>query len=91
MVAFTLGAIVTVLNALEPFFNFRSLWVEHEEAVYRLYRLQDDFTFYLKGKQPKDLSQEKLEEFNQKYGQIWVDVSRRWLALRRSDDKREYI
>lgn len=88
MTAFILGAIVTVLNALEPFFNFRSLWIEHEETTYRLYRLQDDFTFYLKGKRPEELSLERIEEFNKLYAQIWVDVSRRWLELRHSEDKR---
>lgn len=88
MIAFVLGAIVTVLNALEPFFNFRSLWIEHEEATYRLYRLQDDFTFYLKGKKPEEVSDKKVEEFNKQYSQIWVDVSRRWLELRHAEEKR---
>ena len=89
MIAFVLGAIVTMLTALEPFFNFRSLWVEHEEAVYHLYRLQDDFNFYLAGKQPAELSLAKLEEFNRRYGQIWVDLSERWLELRRSNSGKE--
>ena len=88
MVAFVLGAIVTMLAALEPFFKFRSLWVEHEETVYRLYRLQDDFNFYLTGKQPTQLSLEKLEEFNQRYGQIWVNLSERWLEYRRSNPEK---
>lgn len=89
MIAFVLGAIVTMLAALEPFFNFRSLWVEHEEAVYHLYRLQDDLNFYLTGKQPAELSLEKLDEFNKRYGQIWDDLSHRWLELRRSDSRKE--
>lgn len=89
MVALILGAIVTVLAALEPFFNFRSLWIEHEEAVYRLYRLQDDFTFYLAGKQPEDLSLEKLDEFTARYGQIWIDLSERWLELRHLEERKE--
>jgi hypothetical protein len=89
MVAFVLGAIVTMLAALEPFFNFRSLWVEHEETVYRLYRLQDDLNFYLTGKQPTELSLEKLEGFNQRYGQIWVNLSERWLEYRRSESRKE--
>ncbi|MFM7235725.1 MAG: SLATT domain-containing protein [Cyanobium sp.] len=39
--AFAFTASVTVLNALEPFFNYRALWVEHERANASLYQLKD--------------------------------------------------
>ena len=32
---FSLVALVTVINAVEPFFNWRSRWVLMEEAQYR--------------------------------------------------------
>jgi hypothetical protein len=86
MVAFIFGTFVTILNAVEPFFNFRSLWVEHEEVVYRLNRLKDNLNFYLSGKQSHEILIDELEKFNKKYEQIWDDVSQKWLALRRSED-----
>lgn len=85
MVAFIFGALVTILNAVEPYFNFRSLWIEHEEVVYRLYRLKDDLSFYLKGKQTNEISIDELEKFNITYAKIWHDVSQKWLALRKSE------
>jgi hypothetical protein len=40
--AFALVAVVTVINAVEPFFNWRSRWVLMEETQSRFYRLRDD-------------------------------------------------
>lgn len=85
MVAFIFGAFVTMLNAVEPYFNFRSLWIEHEEVVYRLIRLKDELDFYLKGKNATEISVEEIEKFNTQYAQIWHDVSQKWLALRKSE------
>jgi hypothetical protein len=46
-IAFSLIAIVTVVNTLEPFFAWRLLWVLMENTQYRFYRLRDELTYYI--------------------------------------------
>jgi hypothetical protein len=80
-----LGAVLTVLNALEPFFNFRALWVEYETALASFHRLKDELEFYLAGTEPEKLSREKLERLNQEYQQIWANLNRNWIEYRKSE------
>jgi hypothetical protein len=82
-VAFSLIAVVTALSALEPFFNFRSIWVLLEEAQARHHRLQDDLAFYLSQTTNDSLDQAVLEGFHGRFQQIWNDMESRWLQERR--------
>ena len=82
--AFILAAIVTILNAIEPFFNFRALWLEHEKALAKMYRLKNDVDFYLVGIKPQELRIEKLEEFLEKYKEIWNMLNENYNRHRRS-------
>jgi hypothetical protein len=81
-IAFVLGALVTLLTAIEPFFNYRGLWVEHERARYRLHTLQDEFEYYMAGTISEKINAEKLNEFHQKYLDIFIDLSESWLQQR---------
>ena len=49
--AFSLVAIVTAVNTLEPFFAWRSRCVLMEEAQYKVYRLRDQLTYYIAASQ----------------------------------------
>ncbi|NMF82036.1 SLATT domain-containing protein [Nodosilinea sp. P-1105] len=80
--AFAFTAIVTVLNALEPFFNYRALWVEHERANASLYQLKDRLNFYVTGKEKTGLDISELEEFYAQYEQIWEMLNQAWIAQR---------
>ena len=82
-VAFTLGVIVTVLNALEPYFNYRALWIAHEEAKYMMHRLRENLDFYLKGLEHEPVDPQKVLDFQRQYQEIWDRVSAEWLARRR--------
>lgn len=89
-VAFVLGVIVTVLNAIEPFFNFRALWIAHEDAKYRMHRLQDTVECYAQGVSADDADPKKIEEFERERHAIWDWVSAEWLARRRANgDKKD--
>jgi hypothetical protein len=83
--AFVLSASVTLLTALEPFFNFRSFWVEHEVAQGRFIGLRADVDFYLPGSDPQSLDQKKLDDFHQKYQVIWDDLNKVWADNRRRE------
>ena len=82
-IAFTLAAVVTLLNTLEPFFNFRALWVEHEQAIARMYRLKNDVEFYLAGTPPKEIKVEKLDDFLEKFKDIWNSLNDNYIRHRK--------
>lgn len=82
---FSLVAVTTVINAVEPFFNWRSRWVLMEEMQYRFYRLRDDLDYYLSKTPPDQVATEQLDHFFETYQELWNDVSQRWLEQRHSD------
>jgi len=77
-IAFILGALVTLLNALEPFFNYKALWVESEKGKARFHRLKDEFDYYLAGTSPDKLDKEVLNQFHRKNQEIWINLSGSW-------------
>ncbi|MGE3388094.1 MAG: SLATT domain-containing protein [Bdellovibrionales bacterium] len=82
-IAFVLGAFVTLLNALEPFFNYRALWLESEIGKANLYRLADDLEYYLAGANPEKLDIGVLNNFQQRHDEIWNMLSGAWQGHRR--------
>jgi hypothetical protein len=86
-IAFVLGAMVTLLNALEPFYNFRALWVEHEQALAGFYSLKNDLDFYLSGVKPEELDVNALDKFRERHGLIWGQLSKSWIEHRKSGMK----
>jgi len=84
-VAFVFSTLVTLLAALEPYFNYRALWVEHELALSRFHRLRDELDYYVAGLEPGQLSEERLGEFYTKYQDVWSELSSAWIQHRRRD------
>src|SRR5262249_8039105 len=64
---FALVALVTVVNTIEPFFAWRSLWTLMEETQYRLHRLQDDLSFYLAATPADQVDPARIEEMFERY------------------------
>ncbi|MEV6012601.1 DUF4231 domain-containing protein [Streptomyces sp. NPDC051976] len=81
--AFALVALVTVLGAVEPFFNWRSRWVLMEETQYRFQRLADDLEYLMATTAPSDLTHARIDDIFRGYQDIWGDLSRTWLEHRR--------
>ncbi|UNZ18645.1 SLATT domain-containing protein [Streptomyces sp. 891-h] len=76
-------ALVTLLGAIEPFFNWRSRWVLMEEAQYRFQRLADDLEYRIASTAADELTFDQLNEIFGRYQAIWDDLSRTWLEHRR--------
>ncbi|MEU8968452.1 SLATT domain-containing protein [Streptomyces monashensis] len=76
-------ALVTLLGAVEPFFNWRSRWVLMEEAQYRFQRLADDLEYLVASTAADDLTFDQLGEIFDRYQNIWDDLCRTWLEHRR--------
>lgn len=84
--AFVLSALVTLFSALEPFFNFRALWIEHEIALWKFYRLRDRINFYLEGLDASQISSEAVDRFHTEYQAIWNDLSQSWINYRKQEN-----
>jgi hypothetical protein len=82
-IAFSLVAVVTAINTLEPFFAWRSRWVLMEEVQYEFYRLRDELTYYIAATKPEDLDESKLRSMFDQYQQVWAKLSNRWKEYRR--------
>jgi hypothetical protein len=85
-IAFSLVAVVTVVNTLEPFFAWRSRWVLMEEAQHKFYRLRDELTFYIAASPPDQLNETRVRQMFEEYQQIWDQLSNRWLEYRRTPE-----
>ena len=84
-IALPMVALVALISALEPFFNWRSRWVLMEETQYRLNRIRDEMDYYLVTTATTDLGRDRLRSFFADQQDIWNDVSRRvpawWVGL----------
>ncbi|MFD8866221.1 SLATT domain-containing protein [Streptomyces sp. NPDC059590] len=76
-------ALVTLLGAVEPFFDWRSRWILMEEAQYRFQRLADDLEYLMASTAADELTFDQLNEIFGRYQTIWDDLSRTWLEHRR--------
>jgi hypothetical protein len=81
-IALPMVAAVTVLGALETFFNWRSRWVVMEETRYRLNHLRDKIDYYLAVTPPDGVEREDLDKFFAEKQLIWSEVNRRWIEFR---------
>lgn len=81
-IAFVLTSLVTLVSALEPFFNFRARWVLLEEGQYKFHRIRDDIDFALVARNGQ-LEAAEAEGFHQRMNDTWTYMSESWLSERR--------
>lgn len=84
VIALACTASLTVLNAVDPYFNFRSLWIEHEHAKSRFFSLYDRVRFYAEGRPPDAIELPVVLEFYADYEEIWDDLGEAWARARRT-------
>ena len=84
-IAFVFSALVTLMTAIEPFFNWRALWVEHESALGDFHKLLDDLRYYLAGRSPEELEAKKMDSVYEDYQNVWKRVSDNWIGHRQSN------
>ena len=81
-VALVLGAMTTVVNAIDAFYDYRSLWVRRTLLVARLSSLRREVLFYALQPEQGELHARKLDEFRKRLDQILDDDLQDWLKLR---------
>ncbi|WP_228718573.1 DUF4231 domain-containing protein [Kitasatospora acidiphila] len=82
--AFALVAVVTLLGAVESFFNWRSRWVLMEETQYRFRRLADDLEYLIASTPTANLTHDQLQPIFDEYQSVWAHLGERWLQERRT-------
>jgi len=82
--AFALVAVVTLLGAVESFFNWRSRWVLMEETQYRFQRLADDLEYLIAVTPADGLTYDRLQPLFDEYQGVWANLGERWLQERRT-------
>ena len=83
--AFILVTFVTLLNALEPFFNFRSLWVEEEASIAQFFRLRDELGYEIAAVGGGTPSDEVLDRLFRQFLDIWEHHNNAWLGFRKNE------
>jgi hypothetical protein len=83
--AFVLVSLATVLSALEPFFNFRAQWVEHEIAAANFHMLKDELQYRLRGGSLQ-LKADELGRLFERYQMYWNQLNRSLLLHRGGDN-----
>ncbi|MGZ0069401.1 SLATT domain-containing protein [Microbacterium arborescens] len=84
---FALSAVVTLVTALEPFFNFRARWVSADQALARWHRDEEELTTYVATRPEERLKVEDVIRFDDARREAWAQFSRDWLAERRGASK----
>lgn len=84
-IALVLGALVTVLAAMEAFFDHRGLWVGRTVTVRRLENLQRQTAYQLSGGSESGMTLSLLDELLAELDEIMEDDQRAWLRLRAAE------
>jgi hypothetical protein len=85
-IGFVLSALVTSINALESFFNWRSGWVSAEEALARWHTIADDLWLLVASRDPSDVKAADIERIYKQYRKAWNEWADGQISARRSSD-----
>lgn len=81
-IALILGSVITVINAVDAFYNHRSLWIRRTVTLVRLYDLKRNLSFYISGLEQGEINSERIDEYLFSFHQILNDDLNAWLKLR---------
>jgi Protein of unknown function (DUF4231) len=84
-VALVLGALVTVLAAMEAFFNHHGLWVTRTVTVRKLEELRRQAEYQLAGLSDGEIQPQVVNALLARLNQIVADDQQAWLRLRSID------
>lgn len=85
-VGFVLSALVTSLTALESFFNWRSRWIDADDALARWYDVEEDLRRMVATSDESSLTHAEVDRQYKRYRKIWNDWSASWVSARKSTD-----
>ncbi|MCM8709845.1 DUF4231 domain-containing protein [Clostridium sp. SYSU_GA19001] len=80
--AIILGAVVTIINAVDAYYNFGALWVKNTITLSKLRELKRELYFYASGRNSEDITESILNEYLDKMQKILRDDIRQWIRIR---------
>ena len=83
--ALVLGATITILNAIEAFYDHRSLWIRETVTLARLRSLKAELDFAGAGLEGEQMDESSLKKFMRRYENILQDDLKAWLKLREDE------
>jgi hypothetical protein len=81
-IALVMGVFVTLLNTYDAFFDHRALWINEKLTLRRLNGLKSDLEFYALSHPPKEIKDDELRTFKNRFDRILQDHSREWQRIR---------
>jgi hypothetical protein len=84
-VALILSAMITVLTAVEAFYDHRSLWIRRTVTLSRLYGLRTDLNYSTAGLPESEIDVKALDRFMRRYERILQDDLKSWLKMRQEN------
>jgi hypothetical protein len=90
-IALVLGSVVTIINAVDAFYGFGSLWIKNTVTLARLRELRRKVEFYAAGRENQDISESELGKFLEELQQILKDDINQWLRIREKVNSMEKI
>lgn len=81
-IAFTLSAAVSLMSALDTFFNYKELWIRYQVTVNDLHELRFDLE-YLLAQGIQNVKEEELDELYERYQIILKETNSSWSELRK--------
>lgn len=90
-VALALGAVISVLNAVEAFYDHRSLWINSTITYTRLLELKRDLKLFSTGTDQGDLDPDEFKKMADRLDRILGDDLRSWLKMRSDDSSSKQV
>jgi hypothetical protein len=81
-IALILGSAVTIINTVDAFYGFSSLWIKNTVTLAKLRELRRKIEFYGAGREDEDISEDELSKFLEEFQQILKDDINQWLRIR---------
>lgn len=87
-IALAFGAMISLLSAVESFFNYRELYVRYTTTYVQLLNLRSDLEFYL-ADDPRKVQKQRIVDFHSRFQRILAETNESWQQARTSDGKKK--
>jgi hypothetical protein len=78
-VALVLGALLSVVSAVDAFFNPKATWVRDTASLHHNLTIRADLE-YLKAGQEDEITSEQLNKLYDRYHQVMIELDESWLS-----------
>ena len=83
-IALIFGALITIVNTWDAFFNHKALWVRFTITMVNLYALKNKISYY-ESKDIESLSEETIDKLYEELERIIVETNSNWVEMRKEE------